>query len=121
MIATNPATAIGDLPSKGRTIGWLLSLVLYSGFALAVFMVQGHHPLLGPDHVTYIELADSIAEARPAGDYWRETNSVRFYGVVLAYMHPWTGSHVLSMKVLLAVLTVLFLFSVELLFSLFTD
>src|SRR5262249_12272235 len=109
MIATNPANAIGNLPSKGRTIGWLLSLALYSAFALAVFIVQGNHPLLGPDHVTYMELADSIAESRPTGDYWRETNSVRFYGVVLAYMHRWTGSHVLSMKVLLAALTVAFL------------
>ena len=78
-------------PSSARdgarsTIGWLLSLALYSAFAFAVFMVQGNHPLLGPDHVTYMELADSIAESRPAGDYWRETNSVRFFGVVLAYL-----------------------------------
>jgi hypothetical protein len=121
LIPTNPATAIGSLPSKERTIGSLLSLALYSAFALAVFIAQGSHPLLGPDHVTYMELADSIAGSRPAGDYWRETNSVRFYGVVLAYMHPWTGSHVLSMKILLAALTVPFLLSAELLFGLFTE
>jgi hypothetical protein len=120
MIPTNPATAIGYLPSKERTTGWLLSLALYSAFALAVFIAQGSHPPLGPDHVTYMELADSIAESRPEGDYWRETNSVRFYGVVLAYMLPWTGSHVLSMKHLLTALTVPFLFSAELLFGLFT-
>jgi len=120
MNPTNPATAIGYLPSKERTTGWLFSLALYCALALAVFVVQGSHPLLGPDHVSYMELADSIADSRPDGDYWRETNSVRFYGVVLAYMHLWTDSHLLSMKLLLAALTVPFLLSAELLFGLFT-
>src|SRR5262252_5106067 len=121
MIPTSSATAIGHPLRTERTVGWLLSLVLYSAFAFAVFMAQGHHPLLGRDHVTYMELSDSIADSRLEGDYWRETNSVRFYGVVLAYMHPWTGSHVLSMKILLAALTVPFLLSAELLFGLFTE
>src|SRR5581483_325370 len=79
----------------------------------------GHQPLLGPDHVTYFELADSIMDAHPAGDYWRESNSVRSFAVLLAYLHPWTGSHLLSMKVILAFVTVAYLFSAELFFGLF--
>jgi hypothetical protein len=98
---------------------WLLALTLYVGFALATFYIHGPQPSLGPDHVSYFELADSIAEARPDGDYWREANSVRTHGVILAYLHPLTGSHVLSMKIVLAVFTVLYLLAAQLFFNLF--
>jgi len=100
---------------------WAASLLLYAIFAAIVFIVQGRQPQLGPDHVTYFQLADSIIDARPDGDYWRESNSVRFFGVLLAYLHAWTGSHVLSAKIVLAVTTVLYLLSAELLFGLFTS
>jgi hypothetical protein len=98
---------------------WLLALTLYVGFAVAIFYIHGPRPSLAPDHVTYFELADSIAEARPDGDYWRETNSVRAHGVILAYLHPLTGSHVLSMKIVLAACTVLYLVAAQLFFGLF--
>jgi hypothetical protein len=100
---------------------WAASLLLYVIFAAIVFIVQGSRPQLGPDHVTYFQLADSIIDARPDGDYWRESNSVRFFGVLLAYLHPWTGSHILSTKIVLAVTTILYLLSAELLFGLFTS
>jgi hypothetical protein len=100
---------------------WTASLLFYAIFAVVVFIVQGSQPQLGPDHITYFQLADSIIDARPDGDYWRESNSVRFFGVLLAYLHTWTGSHVLSTKIVLAVTTVLYLLSAELLFGLFTS
>jgi hypothetical protein len=98
---------------------WGASLLLYTGIAAAVFILQGGQPVLGPDHISYFQLADSILDARPGGNYWRETNSVRFYGVLLAYLHAWTGSHVLSMKLALAAVTVPYLLSAELLFGMF--
>jgi hypothetical protein len=109
----------GNAESNTRW-SWTPSLLLYAIFAAIVFIVQGSQPRLGPDHVSYFQLADSIMAARPGGDYWRETNSVRSFGVLLAYLHGWTGSHVLSMKMVLAVATVLYLLSAELLFGLFT-
>lgn len=117
---TSTARAEGWSPAGFRW-SWGASLVLYAFFAAVVFMVQGRQPLLGPDHVTYFQLADAIMEAHPSGDYWRETDSVRSFGVLIAYLHAWTGSHLLSMKLLLAVVTVAYLLSAELLFGLFAQ
>jgi hypothetical protein len=94
--------------------------VLYVGFAAAVFVIHGTRPLLSPDHLSYIQLADSIMASCTSGDYWRETNSNRSFGVLLSYLHSWTGSHILSMKIVLAVFTVLYLLSAELFFGLFS-
>jgi hypothetical protein len=95
-------------------------LVAYLAFAALVFIVQGPQPVLGPDHLSYLQLADEILAACKTGEYWRETSSIRFYGVVLAYLHGWTGSHVLSMKLVLLAFSVLFLLAAHLFFSLFT-
>ena len=38
----------------------MASIVLYVGFAAAVFLIHGTRPLLSPDHLSYIRLADSI-------------------------------------------------------------
>ena len=99
--------------------GWPLSVAIYVAFAAAVFAVQGAEPLLGADHISYIQLTDSILRACPDGDYWRELTSVRTLGVALAYLHGSTGSHVLSMKVVLAIFSLPFLLAAELLFRLF--
>jgi len=98
----------------------MASIVLYVGFAAAVFLIHGTRPLLSPDHLSYIRLADSIMASCTSGDYWRETNSNRSFGVLLSYLHSWTGSHILSMKIVLAVFTVLYLLSAELFFGLFS-
>jgi hypothetical protein len=98
----------------------MVSIVLYVGFAAAVSLIQGARPLLGPDHLSYIQLADSIMASCTSADYWRETDSNRSFGVLLSYLHPWTGSHILSMKIVLAVFTVLYLLSAELFFGLFS-
>ncbi len=98
----------------------MVSIALYVGFAAAVFLIHGTRPLLSPDHLSYIQLADSIMVSCTSGAYWRETNSNRSFGVLLSYLHPWTGSHILSMKIVLAVVTVLYLLSAELFFGLFS-
>lgn len=104
-----------------RDWSWTRSFALYLLFAAAVFAVHGMQPLLGPDHVAYFQLADEIIAKRPAGDYWHETDSVRSFGVILAYLHAWTGSHLLSMKLLLAATTVAYLAAAELFFGLFAS
>src|ERR1700737_2341246 len=71
---------------------WMVSIVLYVGFAAAVFLIQGPRPLLSPDHLSYIQLADSIMASCASSDFWRETNSNRSFGVLLSYLYPWTGS-----------------------------
>jgi hypothetical protein len=117
--AISSAIAARDGVSRGAE-SWVAPAAIYSAFSIAVFVVQGSQPPLGPDHLSYIQLADSILAACPNGEYWRETSSIRFYGVLLAYLHGWTGSHVLSMKVVLAVFSVLFLLASQLFFGLFT-
>lgn len=99
--------------------GWGASALLYAAFAAAVFVVQGSQPTLGSDHLSYFQLADSMLASCPQGDYWRETTSTRSFGVLLAYLHGWTGSHVLSMKLILGAFTVFYLLAAELFFSIF--
>ena len=69
----------------GAGAAWAASVLLYCAFAALVFVVQGSRPLLGSDHISYLQLADSIIASCPAGDYWRETTSVRTFGVLLAH------------------------------------
>jgi hypothetical protein len=95
------------------------SLVPYVAFAAVVYLAQGRQPTLGADHLTYIQMADAIRAACPDGDYWREVISIRTFSVLLAYLSPITGSHVASMKLVLAVFTVLYLLCAELFFALF--
>jgi hypothetical protein len=108
-----------DLKRYDRHGGWVLSTGLYATFAVAVCVIQGREPLLGADHISYILLADQIMAECPTGEYWRELSSVRTLGVMLAYLHGVTGSHVLSMKLVLAAFTVAFLLAAELFFRLF--
>jgi hypothetical protein len=117
-IAGTTTSGDGDTHGRGR---WVVSLILYAAFAGVVFVVHGSRPPLGSDHLSYFELADSILASCPNGDFWRETNSIRFFGVLLAYLNGWTESHVLSMKVVLAVFSVLYLLAAELFFRLFTN
>lgn len=102
-----------------NTKRWKRTALIYLAFSAGVFALQGSEPALGPDHLTYLQQADSILASCPAGDYWRETTSIRFFGVLLAYLHGWTGSHIGSMKLVLLVFSVLFLLASELFFSLF--
>ena len=101
--------------------GWGVSLILYVGFAYAVFLALGDRPLLGPDHISYMVQADTIRALHPDGSYWHNLGSVHNEGVFLSYLYPYTGDHVQSMKLFLALLTVPYLLAVEWLLHCFTQ
>lgn len=102
-----------------RSAFWI-PLVVYTCFAALVYVLQGPQPPLSIDHVSYFKLADDIRSEHALGDYWRSFTAVRGYGVLLAYVYDATGSHVTSLKVILAVLTVGYLWAFQGLMSLFT-
>lgn len=87
-----------------RSFAW--SLLIYTAFSALVFVVMGMTPQLGFDHISYMRVAEEIMGKRPNGDYFGEINSVRSFSVLLAYFYHFTGSHLLSMKIILAVTTV---------------
>ncbi|MCP9455880.1 MAG: hypothetical protein NNA18_07220 [Nitrospira sp.] len=99
---------------------FLLSLAIYSAFAALVYLLHGSEPELSVDHIAYFKLANEIMAAHPDGAYWREISVIRSYGVLLAYLHHWTGSHIASLKQILAFVTVFHLLAFELLMTLFT-
>ena len=116
---TTPRTTSKKRPS----LFWrefYISLALYVSFASAVFLIMGQRPMLGSDHLSYMRLAEEIAEKHPGGNYIQEIDSVRSFSVMLAYLQHFTGSHVLSMKLILAAESLPYLFAAELLLSLFT-
>lgn len=117
--APHSSAALEALRALLARSGWAASLAAYALFAAATFVALGPEPLLGPDHLTYFQLADTIAANCPAGDYWRETDPVRNFAIALAYLNPLTGDPVLSMKLVLAVSTVFYLLAAELFFALF--
>ncbi len=101
--------------------GWGVSLILYLGFACAVFVALGDYPLLGPDHISYMVQADTIRALHPDGAYWHNLGSVHNEGVFLSYLYPYTGDHVQSMKLFLALLTLPYLLTFEWLLHCFTQ
>lgn len=92
-----------------RALANTVALALYVAFAAIVYVIHGPEPALSIDHISYFKLADEIRAGFPEGDYWRSINSVRAYGVMLAYLYDYTGSHITSLKILLAILTVMYL------------
>jgi hypothetical protein len=99
----------------------LTSAIIYCAFAAAVFLAHGNAPDISVDHITYLKGANDIIEANPDGFYARNLTSITSYGVLLAYLHEWTRSHILSLKLILAVFTVFHLFSTEVFFRLLTQ
>ena len=102
-----------------RSAAWL-PLLVYIFFAALIYAIHGLEPPLSIDHLSYFKLADEIIGEYPDRDYYRGLNSVRAYGVILAYMHAWTGSHLVSLKLLLAVITVGYLAAFQLFMRLAT-
>jgi hypothetical protein len=86
-----PVAALRDWIDRSRLVA---PLVVYSLFAAIVYWLQGPEPPLSIDHISYFKLADEIRAEFNRGDYWRSFNSVRGYGVLLAYLYDATGSHV---------------------------
>lgn len=98
----------------------LAPTLIYILFAVLVFVAHGAEPPLSIDHIAYFRLADEIRAEFPAGDYWRTFSSVRAYGVLLAYLFGLTGSHVASLKLILAFMTVAYLWSFQCFMGLLT-
>ena len=109
-----------DVKTLFDTSGFLVPLLVYCAFAAIVYVIHGPDPTLNIDHISYIRLADEIRTEFPNGDYWRSYNTVRAYGVLLAYVFPLTGSHLVSFKLLLAAITVAYLFAFQLFMGLAT-
>lgn len=86
---------------------------------MAVFLIQGQQPILTPDILTYTKVADQIIQKQVGGEYWHEWNSVRGLGVLLAFLKQYTGSHIISLKVILLLNTLLYFPAYELLASLY--
>ena len=106
--------------SRDSAVPTLGALALYVLFAWAVFILQGPAPDVNIDHISYFKLADEIRAQHPDGAYWRQFSSVASYGVMLAYLYDVTGSHVLSMKLLLAGMTVAYLVAFQIFMSMAT-
>jgi hypothetical protein len=115
--STAVARAVHDWIDRFPRLGPTLIYVL---FAALVYVAQGTEPPLSIDHIAYFKLADEIRAEFPKGDYWHTFSSVRAYGVLLAYMYGFTASHVVSLKLILAVLTVAYLWSFQCFMGLLT-
>jgi hypothetical protein len=114
----------GARDPAGASASWLglaASIAIYSLFATVVFLFHGSEPPLSADHLAYMRLADEIMRLHPDGSYWKRITQIHSYGVALAYLYALTGSHVLSFKLLLALLTVLSLLAFELFIGLVSD
>lgn len=98
----------------------IVPLVVYTTFAAIVYFMQGVEPALTIDHISYFKLANEMRVEFPLGDYWRSFNSVRAYGVILAYFFALTGSHLVSLKLLLAAITLAYLWAFQLFMGLAT-
>ena len=104
-----------------RAVPPLVSAIIYCAFAAVVFLAHGNAPDISVDHITYLKSANEIIEQNPDGFYARNLTSITSYAALLAYLHEWTGSHILSLKLILAVLTVFHLLSTEVFFRLLTQ
>jgi hypothetical protein len=95
--------------------------VFYLLFAIVFYLVHGPNPAVNIDHIAYFKLTEQIRAEYPAHDYWRTVTVTRSYAVLLAYVQDWTGDSVRSMKLLLAGLTVAYLFAAEFFFRQVTN
>ena len=108
------------LPVVSMFLKFLGVSLVYISFAAFVYLAHGAEPELSIDHVAYFKMAKSILGNHPDGSYWKEINSTKSYAVLMAYAYGVTGSHILSLKWILAGLTVLHLYAFQLIMSLFT-
>jgi hypothetical protein len=106
---------------RGADVLWLLiPLLLYVAFAALVYVVQGGEPELSIDHIAYFKLADELRANHTDGAYWRGFDALRSYSVLVAYLYDYTGSHIASLKLLMAGMTVAYLITFERLLFFFT-
>ena len=105
----------------GRCRPHLFPVLLYFAFAAAVYLVHGAEPELSIDHIAYFKLTDEIHAQHPAGDYWRAFDALHGYAILIAYLSDLTASKITSLKLLLAGMTVAYLFAFEQLAFFFTN
>lgn len=96
-------------------------LALYALISAAVFIAHGPQPELTVDHIAYMKLANEIHDAHPDGRYFEGVRAVRSYAALLACLYDWTGDHIRSMKLVLAIVTFLSLWAFEGLMGCFTS
>jgi hypothetical protein len=110
----------GAEESRGGALAIGIPLLLYSGFAALVYWAQGPDPELSIDHIAYFKVADELRANYPGGDYWRGFDALRSYSILVAYLYDVTGSHIESLKLLMAGMTVAYLIAFEQLLYFFT-
>ncbi|MCG6533931.1 MAG: hypothetical protein L7F78_04425 [Syntrophales bacterium LBB04] len=86
---------------------------------MSAYFLQSSEPSLQVDHIAYWKSADQIIEQFPNGDYWRSMSPVKNYAVLLAYLYRITSDHIVSLKLILLVTTILYLLAFELFLSSF--
>lgn len=111
----------GSARRGAGALWFLISLLLYIAFAAIVYVAQGPEPELSVDHVAYFKMVDSIRAQYPDGGYWRSFDTFHSYSVLVAYLSDLTASHITSLKLLLAGMTVAYLIAFERLALLFTE
>lgn len=90
-------------------------LLLYIGFAALVYWWHGPEPELNLDHISYMTMAEKIAAEHPNGDYWRAFDSLHGYAMLMAYVNDVTGDQIVSLKGMLAAMTVAYLVAFQIL------
>jgi hypothetical protein len=99
---------------RGANLAWLvIPPLLYVAFAAGIYVVHGAEPELSIDHIAYFKLADETRAHHPDGAYWRDFDALSSYAVLLAYSYDLTASHIASLKLLLAGMTVAYLVAFE--------
>ena len=121
MSPSSAASVLATSKYIASTSKIVVPFTVYAAFAAIVYVVQGAEPTLNIDHISYIKLANEIRAEFPLGDYWRSFNSVRAYGVILAYLFDLTNSHLTSFKLLLATFTVVYLWAFQVFMGLATE
>lgn len=114
------AAVPGAEGSRGRVLVIVVPLLLYFGFAALVYWAQGPEPELSIDHIAYFKLADELRANHADGSYWRGFDALRSYSILVAYLYDVTGSHIASLKLLMAGMTVAYLITFEHLLFFFT-
>lgn len=102
-----------DLKNSADWAGRIWILALYVTFAVAVCIAQGPRPPIGIDHIAYFKIADEIRASHPQHDYWRAITVTHSYGVIMAYFYELTGDHVRTLKIMLALTTIAYLWCAE--------
>jgi hypothetical protein len=110
----------GGVRSRGGVLAIGVPLLLYLAFAALVYWAQGSEPELNLDHIAYLKMANTIRAAHPDGAYWRDFDSLRGYSILIAYGEDWYGSPIVTLKLLLAAMTVAYLIAFQGLATYFT-